>query len=697
MDELAYAISLENADALAAMGRFNGSADTLNAKMNGMRTSAAGAGQATQSLFDKVAHLGANLANTVAGAQALGKILEWLKGPQALTGVTTAARGAASGALLAGGAFGGAALGVTAFGAAIAAALPIVVAISAAVVALGAAAKGLGLAAEFEQTNIAFKTLTGSAETAKQVIQELGDMAIDTPFSEKDLQGAAKSMLAARVPAAALKGELTTMGNIAAATGGDIGRLSNVYSQVAGKGKLYAEELQQFVEQGAGEIRQAVAEELGVTTAKLNEMMAAGEVGFSTLQGALTRLAGAGGKWGQGMADQSKTTLGLLSSLKDSVGKVLRLLAQPINDGPIKAVLTTAVEVATKAASVLQNAMAKGKVGEALKQSLILGAKLGVNATLDFFAALPGKLKAILKKLSDAIAAALSGSFADAGALIGSFNTDSLRFDTSAQQTFFKSLTDGAEKAGKAIQETNDWAKTLDATTSKETKDKKDAGGKEGMSDSERQKRAQDMAQNRNDIMGEIAQLKALAAGRKSAADEIERELRIQKDKLDIMRQTGASEEQAQRLAEQKAKLQDRIDGKRSKIGGVGAARFMGESSGPLSNNGPLTEGGGIDGFYRLQSTRSFRRENSLIPGNKPFEPKTVFVPNFGGSLADRGRVPSPNFGNTFDVAGRVNTAAAAPAAAARGAANGPQTQTADPTLAELQKIHAELTRIRTA
>ena len=561
---------------------------------------------------------------------------------------------------------------------------------TAALAALAAAAKGLSLAAEFEQTNIAFKTLTGSAETAKQVIQDIGDLAIETPFSEKDLQGAAKSMLAARVPAAALKGELTTMGNIAAATGGDIGRLSNVYSQVAGKGKLYAEELQQFVEQGAGEIRQAVAEELGVTTAELNDMMAAGKVGFSTLQGALTRLAGAGGKWGHGMADQSKTTLGLLSSLQGAVSKVLRLLMQPVNDGPIRAFLTTAVEVATKAASVIQNAIAKGKVGETLKQSLILGAKLGVNATVNFIASIPGKIKSALAAVGRALAAALTGGADAAMDILGSFNTNTLNFDTSKQETYFKSLTEGAKTATKAIEETNDWAKALDATTA--DKDSKNKSGENvGPTDDERRKKAQDMAQNRNDIMGEIAQLKALAAGRKGAADEIERELRIQKDKLDLMRQTGASEEEALRLAKQKANLEDRVAGKRAKIGGVTSEKYMDERpGGPLSNNGPLTEGGGIDGFYRLQQTPSYRREKSLIPGNKFMEPRTVFVPGFAGSLSGRDR-------KTSDVAGLVNTAAAAPAAAARNAASASQPQTADPVIAELQKIHAELARIRTA
>jgi len=618
MDELAYAISLQNADALAAMGRFNGAADAVNARMNGMRSTAIGASGGMGSF-----------------AASMGRVLL------------------------------------------------LVSVVSLAIKTMAAAGNSIKLAAQFEQTNIAFKTLTGSAETAKQVIADLGSLAIDTPFTEGDLQGAAKSMLAARVPAEALKSELTAMGNIASATGGDIGRLSTVYAQVAGKGKLYAEELQQFVEQGAGELRQAVAEQLGVTTAKLNEMMAAGQVGFSTLQGAIQRLAGEGGKWGQGMADQSKTTLGLLSSLKDAVSKVMRLLAQPINDGPIKAVLTTAVDVATKTARVMEQAMAQGKVGEALKHSLILGAKLGVNATLDFIASIPTKIAATLKAISNAVEAALSGSFDAAKDLLGSFNTDTLRFDTSNQETFFKSLNEGAASASKAMQDATVWAEKLDATSTEN--DKKTTG--KGSGD-----KAANMAAARNDVLGELAMLKALAGGHKAKADEIERGMRIQKDQLDIMRRTGASEEQALKLAQQKASLQDRVDGKRSKIRGVQTSDTYSDGSlsgrtGPLSSGGSLTDNGGVAGFRRMQE------KNELSLGQR--QPAGF---RFGQ------RIPVVDVsltGRRLDVGDRINNATGAPATATRDAAAAARNPNAAPgqdaTLTKLDAILAELTRIRTA
>lgn len=562
---------------------------------------------------------------------------------------------------------------------------------------------GLAAAAEYEKTAIAFETLTGSAEAAKQVMKDLSDLAVETPFQEREIQGAARAMLAAGVPATALRQELLAMGNVAAATGTDVERLAVIYGQVAGKGKLYAEELQQFVEAGAGELRNAVASTLGVTTGKLQDMLSAGEVGFSTLQTAIQNLAGSGGKWGEAMAKQSQTNLGLLSTLQDNVVKVLRLLTQPINDGPIKAVLTTAVEVATKASVVMEQAIAQGKVGEALKNAFILGAKLGINATIEFVNTIPSRIKGALTRIAQAIQAAFKGGLDEVKKLYASFDGASLKFDTASEEAFFKGLaeTNGqiekqirlqqslAQGANATAVANNAWAKSLDNVESP-----KEKAGRGSASSDDRKKQAESVSLARDSIMGEIAQLKALAAGRKSAADEIAREMRIRTDIARIIKETGASEEQARKLAEAKAKAEDRIAGKRSRIRGVKEEKPLTAEggSGRLYNSVPLS-GGGLDGFYRAQQ----RVESDYDKPPRPGYRRGGLVPAFDAFTGGPYR-------NRFDVGSRVATATGAPEAAARGQARTAATvastaaQTAQQSSEQiLAKIHAELIRIRTA
>ncbi|WP_461525528.1 tape measure protein [Prosthecobacter sp.] len=507
----------------------------MGGALKGVETSTMGVTTSTRSWFDALARLGSNIASVVAGAEALGKTYTWVTGAVsaakaghgalaaifpveaaasrlaaagtnrmgaeagaatirvvALGTATTAtaaqtsamamtmprvasgARAAGASLGLVGSVAGGAALGIGALGAAAAVALPILGAIALAVAGLKAVGSGLGLSNEFQQTNIAFETLLGTAQQATLTLRELDQIAIETPFSTTDLQQGARLLLASRVPAQALGQELKNIGNIASATGGDVARLATVYGQVAGKGKLYAEELQQFVEQGAGELRQQVAQTLGVTTAKLMEMMQNGEVGFSSLQQAITDLAGPTGKWGESMQKQSVTNLGLLSTIKDSISKILRLFSQPIADGPLNAQLRKVAQAAQDAATLIQYAIENGKVGETLEQVLILGAKMGFNGVLDLFGYFKDQILDALEPIARAMALAMRGAFVDAKEALESFDGVSLRFDTKPQEEFLAKSIQNAKQAaaemaaagGKAdpFASSGDWAKRLDAT-----------------------------------------------------------------------------------------------------------------------------------------------------------------------------------------------------------------------------------------
>ena len=333
------------------------------------------------------------------------------------------------------------------------------------VVAAGAAVFfAVKSAASAEQTQIQFKTLTGSMEQAEQTLAELSAFAASTPFELPQLADAAKKLLAARVPTSALMTELGALGNVASATGADIGMLSTVYGQMAGKGKIYAEDMQQFVEAGAGEIKQALAESLKVSTAGLNDLMTDGKVGFSDMQRALQSLAGTSGKWSASMEDQSRTTLGLFSTLKDNVGQIFRAFGQPINDGPVKTYLSQLVNLTGSAATTLSAAIKQGKLGETLANALTWGAKSGINAVIGFVEELPKRIRAVFETVGRSIKAVLMGQVDLAKELLGTFDPGKMRFDTSKEEAFFKSLTAGAAAAGDGMKAAAGWAEKLDST-----------------------------------------------------------------------------------------------------------------------------------------------------------------------------------------------------------------------------------------
>lgn len=121
-----------------------------------------------------------------------------------------------------------------------------------------------------------------------------------------------------------------------------------------------------------------------------------------------------------------------------------------------------------------------------------------------------------------------------------------------------------------------------------------------GPSDDDRRKRAQDMAAARNDLLGELAILKQQAAGHDRKADAIRRQLQIEKDRFEIMRQTGASEAEALRLAKEKADLEDKVTKRRDRKPGE-RSKIQGFSQ----SQGGRMMGGGVADFAALQASES--------------------------------------------------------------------------------------------
>lgn len=111
----------------------------------------------------------------------------------------------------------------------------------------------LKVASEFEQAEIAFTTMLGSAEKAREFIDEMNQFAIETPFDLAGVQDAAKRMLAFGFRQDQIIPYLTAIGNAAAGLGGGtdlIDRISLAIGQMQAKAKVSAEEMLQLTEAG---------------------------------------------------------------------------------------------------------------------------------------------------------------------------------------------------------------------------------------------------------------------------------------------------------------------------------------------------------------------------------------------------------------------------------------------------------------
>lgn len=187
------------------------------------------------------------------------------------------------------------------------------------------------MAAQFEQTNIAFETFLGSAQRAGQLVGELREFAKFTPFTTSQTFRAGRQLLAFGVPADELLGTLRTLGDISAGVGTErLGQIILAYGQVRAQTKLAGQELRQFTEAGIP-LLDELAAVLGKTPAEIKRLVFEGRIGFPLVRQALMNLTSEGGRFFNLMEKQSQTFSGRLSTLAGNWELVQERIGKSIN------------------------------------------------------------------------------------------------------------------------------------------------------------------------------------------------------------------------------------------------------------------------------------------------------------------------------------------------------------------------------
>lgn len=180
---------------------------------------------------------------------------------------------------------------------------------------------------QFEQLEIAFTTMLGSAEKADALLTQLKQTAAKTPFEMEDVVGGAKSLLAYGIEAEKVNDTLIRLGDIASGLGIRLNDLTYLYGTTMVQGRMFTQDLRQF--QGRGvPIADELAKILGIAEDKVGEAVTAGEVGAKELEQAIVGLTSEGGKFGGLMAKQSDSLKGKWENIKDTIGLMFNEMGQ---------------------------------------------------------------------------------------------------------------------------------------------------------------------------------------------------------------------------------------------------------------------------------------------------------------------------------------------------------------------------------
>lgn len=186
---------------------------------------------------------------------------------------------------------------------------------------------------EFQQLEIAFKTMLGSAAQADALMSQLVKTAATTPFSLTDIAPSAKQLLAYGVEAEKVNETLIRLGDIAAGLSIPINDLAYLYGTTMVQGRLYTQDLNQFLGRGIPLIEQ-LAQQFGVAENQVKALVEEGKVGFPEVEQAIINLTNEGSMFGGLMAAQSQSITGQISNIEDAIDTMFNEIGKQ-NEGVI--------------------------------------------------------------------------------------------------------------------------------------------------------------------------------------------------------------------------------------------------------------------------------------------------------------------------------------------------------------------------
>ena len=191
---------------------------------------------------------------------------------------------------------------------------------------------------EFQQLEVAFKTMLGSEDKANALMQQLVKTAATTPFDLQGVANGAKQLLAYGENVENINDDLIRLGNIAAGLSQPLGDIVYLYGTTMTQGRLYTQDLNQFTGRGIPMIRE-LAKQFGVAENEVKSLVEAGKVGFPEVQKVIMSLTNEGGMFYNLMQEQSKTITGQISNIEDAISAMFNEIGKA-NEGIINDALS---------------------------------------------------------------------------------------------------------------------------------------------------------------------------------------------------------------------------------------------------------------------------------------------------------------------------------------------------------------------
>lgn len=277
---------------------------------------------------------------------------------------------------------------------------------------------------EFQQLEVAFTTMLGSAEKADSLLSQLTKTAAVTPFGLQDVASGAKQLLAYGIQAENVNDTLLRLGDIAAGLSIPLGDLVYLYGTTMTQGRMFTMDLRQFMGRGIP-IAEELAKIFGVAKDEVAGLVTDGKVTSDVFAQAIENMTNTGSKFGGLMVAQSKTITGQISNIQDAIDVMFNEIGQS-SEG----VINTALDGVSFLVDNYE------KVGEAI--AVVITAYGAEKAAIAIGNAIKARESALMKQIAVEKALATKAGLVYTEAQIA--EAARTKLNTIAQQGLVKSL-----------------------------------------------------------------------------------------------------------------------------------------------------------------------------------------------------------------------------------------------------------------
>nr|DAU06637.1 MAG TPA: tail tape measure protein [Caudoviricetes sp.] len=200
--------------------------------------------------------------------------------------------------------------------------------------------QALKASSDFEQANVQFGVMLGSAEKASKLVNELQNMANVTPFETQDLLDASKTLLNFGTNLEEILPDLQMLGDISGGNRERMRSMTLAFSQMSSAGRLMGQDLLQMINAGFNPL-QVISEKTGKSMAELKDEMGEGKISVEMVKQAFKDATSEGGRFYGMMDKQSETLEGRFSTLNDAY----TLMIRSISDGALPVIKQEVIEV----------------------------------------------------------------------------------------------------------------------------------------------------------------------------------------------------------------------------------------------------------------------------------------------------------------------------------------------------------------